>query len=862
VPVSRPLRFIPTLAWALSLVGLLGAAASPAQAVPRRAAPAKLVRIGSAPALPAGTQPLAAASAAQKLRVTVALKPRNAVALTSYAQAVENPSSPDYRQYLSPQQFAARFAPSSQTIARVETALRRAGLQPGGLKANHLSLEVVADAASYERAFHLRLAHVLLPSHRAALVNLQAPALPAAVAPAVQAIVGLDGLATMRSSRVRPSAEPGAHRVSLNSRSATPATDARRKANQTPEPCPAAATAAGQQDAYTATQIAAAYGFDGLYDAGDEGAGVTIGVYELESNSPDDIAAYQDCYGTSTPVTYSQVDNGAGTGAGSGEAAFDIEQIIGLAPRANVIVYQGPNSNSDNPGSGPYDIFAAMISQDKVSIISNSWGECEAQEGATDARAENTLFEEAAIQGQSVLSAAGDDGSEDCDGATTNGSTALAVDDPGSQPFVTDVGGTSLTTLGPPPTELAWNSGGGALAGLGVATGTGAGGGGISTLWPMPSYQSSAATGLGVVNADSSARPCASAAADCREVPDVAADADPAHGYLIYYNGDRSVPGQPSGWQATGGTSGAAPLWAAVFAEANADAACAATPIGFANPALYRAAAGGAAFVNDVTGGDNDFTAANGGLYPATPGYDMATGLGTPNVTNLATELCAESLRLTAPASLQSFVGTARTLRVRTADATSAVAVAVTGLPRGVAYDAASAVISGTPTTPGSYTVKVEAVDTASAVRVASFLWNVAARPTLTRLSLTGVRAGAPVLSLRLSAGQAEAPLSTMTLELPAGLSLANGSKLTVRALKGAQIIARSVSGSGRRVKIALRSAGTPVVVRFAPGALRASASLRAGARRVHKPGYNVSAVVLDADGAVATAHGSATLST
>ncbi len=820
--------------------------------------PQELVRIGSAPTLPAGTQPLASAASAEKLRVTVALKPRNARALTAYAQDVEDPSSPDYRQYLSTQQFAARFGPTTETITKVQRALRRAGLKPQALKPDHLSFDVVADAGTYEKALHLALAHVRLPDRRAALVNLQAPALPASVAADVQAIVGLDGLQTMRSSLKRQSAK----KVSLNPRSATPTTDAEKK-NQTPEPCSAASSAASSQEAYTANQIASAYSFDGLYGAGDEGAGVSIGVYELEPDSPADIAAYQDCYGTSTSITYAEVDGGAGSGDGSGEAAFDIEQIIGLAPRASMVVYQGPNSNSDNPGSGPYDIFATMISDDKVSIITNSWGECEAEEGATDARAENLLFEEAAIQGQSVLSAAGDDGSEDCDGSESDGNAALAVDDPGSQPFVTDVGGTSMTALGPPPTEVAWDSGGGSLAGFGVASGTGAGGGGISSFWSMPGYQSSAPASVNVVNADSGARPCGSSGADCREVPDVSADADPAHGYLIYYNGDRSVPGVPSGWQATGGTSGAAPLWAAVFAEANADSACAATPIGFANPALYRAAATAeSTYFNDVTSGDNDFTGANGGLYPATVGYDMATGLGTPDVTTLATELCDESLRLTAPASLQSFVGTSRTLAVRTADVSSSVAVTVTGLPRGVAFDPATGKISGTPSHPGSYTVKVDAVDTSGAVRASSFLWDVAAQPTVTHLSLTGVAAGKPVLSLRLTAGRAEAPLGAVTLELPAGLSLASGSKLTVTALSGDKKISRSVSGSGRRVKITLKSPGTPVVVRFAAGALRASAGLEAAAKRTRKPAYHVTAVVKDAYGAVSTLHGSAKVST
>ena len=100
-----------------------------------------------------------------------------------------------------------------------------------------------------------------------------------------------------------------------------------------------------------ADQIASAYGFPALYRAGDQGAGQTVALYELEPNLTSDIAAYQACYGTGASVSYVPVDGGVGSGAGTGEAALDIENVIGLAPRANVIVYQGPNSNSGS-GSG------------------------------------------------------------------------------------------------------------------------------------------------------------------------------------------------------------------------------------------------------------------------------------------------------------------------------------------------------------------------------------------------------------------------------------------------------------------------------------------------------------------------------
>ena len=207
----------------------------------------------------------------------------------------------------------------------------------------------------------------------------------------------------------------------------------------------------------------------------------------------------------------------------------------------------------------------------------------------------------------------------------------LAVSDPASQPYVTSVGGTSLghgaaQTLGPPPTEQAWNDG--------LYYSEGAGGGGISETFAMPAYQQA----LGVVNG-SSGTPCASAGGDCREVPDVSADADPSSGYIVY----DTVDGQ-TGWTTLGGTSGASPLWAAVLAVA-ASAHGSTAGYGALNPTLYRLAQETpGTYLNDVTSGNNDYNATAGGQYPAMTGYDMATGLGTPVVSELASGLTAIAL--------------------------------------------------------------------------------------------------------------------------------------------------------------------------------------------------------------------------
>ena len=207
----------------------------------------------------------------------------------------------------------------------------------------------------------------------------------------------------------------------------------------------------------------------------------------------------------------------------------------------------------------------------------------------------------------------------------------LAVSDPASQPYVTSVGGTSLghapaQTLGPPPTEQAWNDA--------LYYSEGAGGGGISETFAMPAYQQA----LGVVNG-SSGSPCASTGGDCREVPDVSADADPSSGYIIYDTVDGAT-----GWTALGGTSGASPLWAAVLAVA-ASAHGNTAGYGALNPTLYLLAQETpGTYLNDVTSGNNDYNATAGGQYPAMTGYDMATGLGTPVVSQLASGMTAIAL--------------------------------------------------------------------------------------------------------------------------------------------------------------------------------------------------------------------------
>lgn len=707
-------------------------------------------RVGSPPPLPRGTHVVGSLPSATRLNVTVALAPRDPAGLQTFAQQVSTPGSSIYHQYITPAEFAGRFGATSTAIDAVDSSLEAHGLQPGPVSANGLSIPLSATAGQLASAFSLSFNRLVLPSGRAAVASTAAPLVDSSIAGLVQGVVGLSSVSSPQPLLQRSSS--GADHTSAAGHVVTGG----------PQPCPAAQQAGPANSAYTIDQIASAYGFSGLYARGDLGAGQTIAVYELEPYSPGDIGAYQNCYGTHVPIANVSIDGGAGAGPGSGEAALDIEQIVGLAPGANVLVYEGPNSNSGAPGAGPYDTWSAIISQDRAQVVTASWGECEPLEGSSDARAENTLFQEAAAQGQTLVSASGDNGSEDCNASPISGpelNNSLAVDDPASQPFMTGVGGTTLSTLGPRPSEQVWNNGENLFSGIQP----GASGGGVSSIWGMPSYQSSASTALHVVQSQS------------REVPDVSADADPNTAYVIYWNGAGTEPGQPVGWQGIGGTSGAAPLWTALLALINASSSCQGNRVGFANPALYSAASAdyGADF-NDITIGNNDFSGTNGGRYGAGPGYDMASGLGTPFAASLESTFC----------------------------------------------------------TPGTSTQLL-----------------LVGSPTLSRLSLSGVKRGRPMLAFTVNSGRNAPALKSLQVRLSGGLRLGrNLRRITITGPKGKRVSFRTKVRRGV-LTIVLRSAKTGLRVRIGYPAVAATRREASAARRRRAGKLTVSVRAIDAVG-------------
>ncbi|HEX3842390.1 MAG TPA: S53 family peptidase [Acidimicrobiales bacterium] len=601
----------------LAVVGILGASQPAGSASSGSGSVlAPLVKlVGSVPLLPSGASVLGPTDPNAQVSVDVSLKPRDQAALDTFVRDVSTPGSPEFRHYLSPGAFGPRFGPTDATLTAVRSWLSTTGLQVGATNPGGLLIPVSGNASQIEQAFGVSLVAARLPSGRVARNNTTTPKVPANLVGVLQGVIGLSTVvqphAQIKTARPSATAATGGGTLAggTSGPTATPKVSANAvTAHAVPTAC--AAASALHPVGYTADQVANTYGISTLYGQGRTGSGVKVGIYELEPYTPSDIAAYQSCFGTNVSVQNVKVDGGA-SGSQGGEAALDIEDVASMAPGASIVVYSGPQG-----GNGPIDIYARMVGDDATQVITTSWGICEPQMDPGQQAAESSLFAQASAQGQTVVAASGDAGSSDCYNPSVilGGDNSLQVDDPADQPYVTGAGGTSIQSAGSPPTETVWNSG----------PGTGAAGGGVSTDFAQPSWQSGAG-----VDAPSATSVCnLNGRSTCREVPDVSALADPAHGFINFWGGS---------WGVAGGTSVASPLWGALLAVI--DQGQPAT-VGFANPALYSCGPSG---FNDVTAGNNDLFPVLTTDYSATPNYDVASGWGSPAAPTLAANLSAGS---------------------------------------------------------------------------------------------------------------------------------------------------------------------------------------------------------------------------
>jgi kumamolisin len=575
---------------------VLGATAAPALASTRTA----LVALaGSAVPATSHAGAVGALAPAHAVRAVVTFKPRNAFLLRRLALHASG------RPGLSEARIRSLFAPDPAEVRSVRAYLAEQGLTV--VAHTDMTLTVAGAAGAAEHAFG-----VAMRVYRgAAGSTFHAPAgairLPAQIAGAVQAVGGLD-----TSVRLQPAMRHGRLH--------------RRAAAINPS-CAGATAAQHTLGGYLPADLGGSNAYDqnSLIASGADGTGETIGMVEFSGYAHSDVNHFRSCFpgitGTYPPDAI--VGGPNPDTSGKGEVALDMEVAMAAAPDAQVRAYIAPNDPNFAPA-----VFDQMR-QDGVNIISDSWGACEPLITPRLLAAENTSLELVAVAGISTFVATGDFGSTDCFPFTGSGN--LFVDDPSSQPFATAVGGTSLEV---PPVygghrETAWHGSGG----------------GISMHWPKPAYQRG-------VTIPIRGRKCKSGKAECRETPDVSLDARPKRsGYIIYC--DRCGAGRGIVWAPIGGTSAAAPLMAALTADADESAG---KQLGFANPFLY-AQAGTGVFHDIVSGTNNLF---GGRHYTAHPGYDLATGLGSVDASAFATALAgyapgavsvdATALRIAGPA--------------------------------------------------------------------------------------------------------------------------------------------------------------------------------------------------------------------
>ncbi|MEW2521450.1 S53 family peptidase [Actinacidiphila alni] len=535
---------------------LLAAAATPAlllAAVPAAFAAAQpdTARVALSgdvlPGLNAHAARTGAVASTDRISVAVSLTPRDAAALNTFVAKVSDPASASYGHYLTKAQFAARFGRSDAEIKKVTDYLRSHGLTVGAVHSGNLLVDATGTAAQVQKAFGTTLSTWKDgASGRTFYANDAAPSLPASVSGLVSDISG------------------------LNSR------------NKLHHQAPAAVTPHnGPGGGYTPAQIKGGYNVSGSYT----GSGQKIALLEFDGFQQSNITTYDSHYGLNSPApTVQKVSGGSGPlGGGQVEVELDIEVLNAIAPAAKITVFEGPNSDA-----GEVDTYQAIVDSG-IPVTSISWGLAETERTSSNISAVDAVFQQGAAEGLSFFAASGDSGSDDA------GNGGTSVDYPASDPYVTGVGGTTLTVT----SGNAWSR----------ETAWSGGGGGKSSTFTIPSWQTPVQKSQG---------------GGKRQVPDVAALANPSPGVSIYSQGR---------WGQVGGTSAAAPEWAAFAALYNQQATAAGKArLGFANPALYKA--NGTGF-HDITSGSN-------GAYSAATGWDFTTGWGSYNAATLASKLLTQ----------------------------------------------------------------------------------------------------------------------------------------------------------------------------------------------------------------------------
>ncbi len=384
------------------------------------------------------------------LRLYVVLKrtPEQQADLDTLLSEQQNPASPIFHKWLTPEQFGARFGAAQADIDQVTHWLGTQGFEVTGVAKNHSTIGFAATVGGVQRTFRTQLHYWNVQGGKYAAPAAD-PQIPAALAGVVSGIAGLNQI------------PPHAHHTPIH----IERYDAQSHKFYPVEP---ATTTAGAKPHYldangnynmTPQDFYTIYNVNPTFSAGNRGAGATIGIlgsgpfnYGTVTNGKaagGDVATFRNLFGITTPLNLliqsgtANVPCTVASGEDSGESALDVEWAGATAPGATLI-FESCAANSDDSGSNFFTETQALVDANVADIISSSIGYTESGMDASGNQAFDTALAQAAAQGQTYLSAQGDSGVDDFDFGSSLGTHGLSLDYPGTSPLVLSIGGTDF----------------------------------------------------------------------------------------------------------------------------------------------------------------------------------------------------------------------------------------------------------------------------------------------------------------------------------------------------------------------------------------------------------------------------------
>ncbi|MGA8502307.1 MAG: S53 family peptidase [Candidatus Sulfotelmatobacter sp.] len=595
--------------------------------------------------------------------------------LNQLIDAQNNPDSPYYHQWLTPEQYGERFGVSDSDAAQVVAWLQGHGMEVEELTVGHRSIIFSGTAAQVQSAFHTAI-HTYKIGDEVHHANVNDPEIPAALVEVVGGVVSLHDF----------------HSDAMHGMVRKPAPD----------------FSSGGAYYLAPADFATIYDMNPLYQQSINGNGQSVAIVARSNINIADARQFRTFFGlpaNDPQIIVNGTDPGIWSANEETEADLDVEWSGAVAKSATIkfVVSKSTNSSDGVDLSAQY-----IVNHNLAPVMSTSFGLCEASLGSSGNSFLNSLWQQAAAEGITVFVSSGDSGAAGCDSASASTAThGRAVNGLCSTPYSVCVGGTEFNDISNPTLywspsntpgtqasalsyipEVVWNA-------SGPDYGLWASGGGASIVYAKPSWQ--AGTG---VPADGK-----------RDVPDVALSSAGHDGYLIYQNGELYV---------VGGTSAASPSFAGVMALVVENTAA---RQGNANVAFYSLAskqrAGGAAVFHSITIGNNSVPGQAG--FNATVGYDQATGLGSIDaavlVNHWADATAAPAFHAAVSANSVSVTDGSNksvTLNVTVSGGfNAAVTFSITGLPSGVSYTFTPAKLSAPGS--GSSVLKLVASATAKA---------------------------------------------------------------------------------------------------------------------------------------------------